>query len=207
MSMMTALIIILSTVATFAVMTVVGVLFIPRLIEKSHMDKVVAWRKVTSIVRRLLAFSEVQRFLVLRLSNGGGDPFPGARLYATAIVNELDDYNKHRVRDYEQIEVDNAYIERVIRASTTKKQVIRVSAMQEEMLRDFYTAEGVKYSELYYLFSTGNETFFCTAASYEAEHLEESQGDLAIAISEIKNVLSKVYPQVHSAYFRRWLKR
>ncbi len=207
MSIMTALIIILSTVATFAVMTVVGVLFIPRLIEKSHMDKVVAWRKVTSIVRRLLAFSEVQRFLVLRLSNGGGDPFPGARLYATAIVNELDDYNKHRVRDYEQIEVDSAYIERVIRASTTKKQIIRVSAMQEEMLRDFYIGEGVKYSELYYLFSTGNETFFITAATYEAEHLEESQGDLALAISEIKNVLSKVYPQVHSAYFRRWLKR
>ena len=207
MSIMTGLIIILSTVATFSVMTVVGVLFIPRLIEKSHMDKVVAWRKVASVARRLLSFSEVQRFLVIRLSNGGGDPFPGARLYATAIVNELDDYNKHRVRDYEQIEVDTAYIERVIRSSTTKKQVIRVSAMQEEMVKHFYIAEGVTYSELYYMFSTSSETFFCTAATYEAEHLEESQGDLAIAISEIKNVLSKVYPQVRSAYFRRWLKR
>lgn len=164
----------------------------------SFFDKLMAWRHVTHIAKELVQDSDVERFLVLMLTNGGGDPHPGARLYATALVNELDDTYQHKHRDYDQVEVDTDYIERVIRARASGAQRMHVSVMGDSLLKRFYDAEGVRYAELYYLFSTERETYFCSAATYSNEHLAGAQGDISLALNAIKKALSGVYREVRA---------
>jgi hypothetical protein len=202
---MNTLILGVSLTAINVALFLLAMLMVPRMNKRSMFDKLMAWRKVNHIAKHLLQESEVERFLIIMLTNGGGDPHPGAKLYATAVVNELDDMNAHRSRDYDMISVDNDYIERVIRAKAIGKQVMQPQHMPEgTLLRSFYEAEKVKYAELYYLFSTEMETFICSAATYSSEHLAGSQGDISIAISGIKKTLSTVYPHVRAKWWRKW---
>jgi hypothetical protein len=193
-----------SLTAVNVALFIMAMLIVPKLNKRSQFDKLIAWRRVNHIVKQLLQDSEVERFLIVMITNGGGDPHPGAKLYATAVVNELDDMNQHRAKDYEMIEVDTDYIERIIRAKAIGKQVMKTAYMPDGMLKAFYETERVKYAELYYLFSTEMETFICSAATYSSEHLAGSQGDISIAISAIKKTLSTVYPQVRAKWWRKW---
>jgi len=201
---MNMLILGVSLTAINVALFLLAMLMVPRMNKRSQFDKLMAWRKVNHISKHLLQESEVERFLIVMITNGGGDPHPGAKLYATAVVNELDDMNQHRSRDYDMISVDNDYIERVIRAKAVGRQMMKTEYMPEGLLKTFYEAEKVKYAELHYLFSTERETFICSAATYSSEHLAGSQGDISIAISGIKKTLSTVYPEVRAKWWRKW---
>lgn len=198
--------VILGLALTILNAAVAGVFFffiMPRQ-RKNYLDKLMAWRKVAQVAKQLIQESEVERFLVLMLTNGGGDPHPGANLYATALVNEVDDNNTHRNKDYSKVLVDSDYVQRIIQARAAGKRVMETEYMSDGILKNFYQAERVKYGELYYLFSTESETFYCSAASYSQTHLQGCQGDISLAVGTIRNVLSAVYPPVSSR--RRWRK-
>lgn len=135
----------------------------------------------------------VEHCLVLCLSNGGNKPRVGGTFFATALVNQVSEQHDNKHRSYEKILVDTDYIQRLVNACAIGVQVMHVGAMSDGLLRTLYEQEGVRYAELYYLHATDDAFFYCTFATYSAEHLQGARGDIAVTVNAFREVLKKVF--------------
>ena len=154
------------------------------------------WADIQRICTQLVKDSDVERALVLMLTNGGGVPKLGAKLYASALVNVTRDVPSHRIPVYRQLEIDIPYIEMLLEAANRGKSMQLTEAMPRCMLKDIYKEEGVKYSEIWHLIQTDEAYFFASFSTYSEMHLVGAQADMRIAASEIKRALAGVYREV-----------
>lgn len=154
------------------------------------------WADIQRICTQLVKDSDVERALVLMLTNGGGVPKLGAKLYASALVNVTQDVPSHRIPVYRQLEIDIPYIEMLLEAANRGKSMQLTEAMPRCMLKDIHKEEGVKYSEIWHLMQTDEAYFFASFSTYSEMHLVGSQADMRIAASEIKRALNAVYSEV-----------
>lgn len=164
--------------------------------EATPLQHAQGWADIQRICTQLVKDSDVERALVLMLTNGGGVPKLGAKLYASALVNVTQDVPSHRIPVYKQLEVDIPYIEMLLEAANRGKSMQLTEVMPRGMLRDIYKEEGVKYSEVWHLMQTDDAYFFASFSTYSETHLVGSQADMRIAVSEIKRVLAGVYREV-----------
>ena len=86
--------------------------------EASPLQHAQGWADIQRICTQLVKESEVEQALVLMLTNGGGVPKIGAKLYVSALVNVTQDVPSHRIPIYKQLEVDMPYIEMLLAASS-----------------------------------------------------------------------------------------
>ena len=162
--------------------------------HKTFAERQEIWMQIQRLCKDLISESVVQRCMVLKLTNGGGEPLPGKKYYATALVGEVDNVQTHHPVKYDAIEVDHYYVSMVSEVKKTKRMLLLVDSMQFCMLRDFYKGEGVKFSEIHYLCSTPEATFFISYASYDEIHLQPAWGAMQIVASDIRKLLKKAYP-------------
>jgi len=90
----------LSSAATagFILLAYLGVLRKKK--EASPLQHAQGWADIQRICTQLVKDSEVERALVLMLTNGGGTPKIGAKLYVSALVNVTQDVPSHRIPIY-----------------------------------------------------------------------------------------------------------
>lgn len=168
--------------------------YIPRK-QKTFAERQEAWHAIELRVKEVIQDSTVQRCLVIKLTNGGGEPLPGRQYYATAMVGEVDNQHGRRAVSYNAIHVDNDYLNMVF--ETRKKG--RVFLMTDHMpagamLKSFYQEEGVKFAETHYLCSTPDATYFMSFATYDEIHLQPSWGAILRCVSDVRRTLKKAFP-------------
>jgi len=187
---------ILSSAATtcFALMAYWGLLRKKK--EASPLQHAQGWADIQRICTQVVKDSDIERALVLMLTNGGGIPKIGAKLYVSALVNVTQDVPSHRIPIYKQLEVDMPYIEMLLAASSRGRATHLTETMERCMMRDIYREEGVKYSEIWHLMQTDDAYFFVSFSTYTQIHLVGAQADMRIAANEIKRVLQTVYREV-----------
>lgn len=159
----------------------------------SILDHALAWTELQRICIETVKDSDVQRVMVFMLTNGGGVPRIGSKLYATAIVSVTDQLLAHKQPEYKSLEVDMNYLEMLISAMAAGKYVMMTDAMPRGMLRDIYMNEGVKYAEIIPLLQTQDAFFYMSVASFSDIHLTGAQADIRLAVSAIKQQLQKVF--------------
>lgn len=167
--------------------------YLPRQ-ARSFAERHEVWHEIERTCKGLISESTVQRVLVLKLTNGGGEPVPGKTYYSTAMVGEVDSVYKHKPIHYDAIQIDNEYIAMVAKARVEKRVQMLVDVMPHCILKDFYRGEGVKFSEAHYLCSTPDATYFMTFASFDEIHLQPSWGAIQRGVSDVRRLLKKAYP-------------
>jgi len=181
------------TLVNIVVITWVILKYIPAQ-HKTFAERQEIWIQIQNVCKDLISESVVQRCMVVKLTNGGGEPLPGKKYYATALVGEVDNVLKHHPVRYDALEVDHYYVSMVLEVKKNKRILLLVESMQFCMLRDFYKGEGVKFAEIHYLCSTQDATFFISYASYDEIHLQPAWGAMQIVASDIRKLLKKAYP-------------
>lgn len=182
------------TVCNIAVLAWVILRYIPRK-QKSFAERQEAWHAIETRVKQVIAESTVERCLVLKLTNGGGEPLPGRTYYATAMVGEVDDHPKRRPVSYNAIQVDDNYLNMVFETRKRGRLFLMTETMPTgSMLKSFYQEEGVKFAEAHYLCSTPDATYFMSFASYDETHLQPSWGAILRCVSDVRRTLKRAFP-------------
>ena len=168
--------------------------YIPRK-QKSFAERQEAWHALEARVKQLITESTVQRCLVLKLTNGGGEPLPGRTYYTTALVGEVDMTHHRRPIEYKGVEVDLNYLHIVGETRKKGRMFLLTESMPAgTMLKSFYQDEGVKFAETHYLCSTPEATYFMSFASYEDIHLQPSWGAILRCVSDVRRTLKGAFP-------------
>lgn len=186
----------LLTLANVGAILYVILQYVPRKM-RTFSERLERWHDIENACNALITDSTVQRALVLRLTNGGGEPLPGRTYYATVVVSAVDETRKRHATDYNKIEVDETYISMIIRLRHEKRLQILTSALPVgSLLKSLYDSEGVKFSEVHYLASTLDATYYISFATYDETHLQPSWGAIMKCVSDVRGLLRRAYPGV-----------
>ncbi len=167
--------------------------YIPRQM-RTFAERQERWHEIEAACNDLIAGSTVERALVLKLTNGGGEPTVGTTYYATAMVSATENVRNHKATDYTRLEVDDAYVAMVVGLKKVRRMMLLVETMPHSLLRDIYNSEHIKFAEVHYLCSTQDATYYCSFATYSEVHLQPSWGLMLRTVSDIKGMLREAYP-------------
>jgi len=147
---------------------------------------------VYTAMRDVVENTGATRFIVFKGSNGGGLPRPGQEFYASAVqeYHEREDHER-MVERYKRVPVDAGYIQMLLELVVSGKKTIVVDDMEPGLLRNIYKAEGIRYSELYYLAKSEKEIFYCSiATSIEQERLDDDaqRVEIDLAIGRMREI-------------------
>jgi hypothetical protein len=182
------------TVCNVAVLAWVILRYIPRK-QKSFAERQEAWHEIETRVKEVIKDSTVQRCLVIKLTNGGGEPLPGRQYYATAMIGEVEDQHKRRPVSYNAIQVDSDYLSMVFETRKKGRVFLMTDTMPAgSMLKSFYQEEGVKFAETHYLASTPDATYFMSFATFDEIHLQPSWGAILRCVSDVRRTLKRAFP-------------
>lgn len=184
---------ILLSIANVGAIAYVVLRYVPRKM-RSFAERQERWHDIEAACNDLVANSTVERALVLKLTNGGGEPTVGTTYYATAMVSATENVRNHKATDYTRLEVDDAYVSMVVGLKKLRRMMLLVDAMPPSLLRDIYNSEHIKFAEVHYLCSTQDATYYCSFATYSEVHLQPSWGLMLRTVSDIKGMLREAYP-------------
>lgn len=132
-------------------------------------------------MEQIMQLTNVDRVLLLEVSNSGNIPKAGEKIYSRAIEVKLDDVSMRLpiLSNYEQIRVDQAYIHMVIEAKETQDSYkFDVETHPDCLLKRIYEQEGVKYAEVYHVHSDTNKwkQFIVSVSTFnEGERFADDQ--------------------------------
>lgn len=146
------------------------------------------------------------RVYLVKLSNGGSTPKPGSTINASGVYAECEtkiDAQK-LVKRYQKVRVDDQYIKMCIDAANnpTHPVIIDVENAPDSILKQFYMAEGIKYSEVYWIYTDGeNDSMYImsVATHKENERFEATQYRVRISlgVQKIMNEFDKYNTNKH----------
>jgi hypothetical protein len=155
--------------------------------EQSHINQ---------LMRACISKTPLDRFLILKLTNGANELINGKiKRYLASVINE-----EHRdihvsVRElYQNIPVDDDYKKMVLRAYEKKFYEFVTEKEPNCDLKQIYEREGIKYALIYYIHTQGSVLYFCSLSSYERNSI--SKEDLYIidnTIAQIRESYRKYY--------------
>lgn len=100
--------------------------------------------EVYSILNTLLADTEADRILILKTTNGGGKPKPSGSLYSSVIYEVYENPLESIRKNWQKQKLDAAYINVLLEVDKHDYHWVNVSTMEDGMLKDLYTATGIK---------------------------------------------------------------
>jgi hypothetical protein len=115
--------------------------------------------KVYSSMDTLKDSQEIERVVLDEISNGGNTPMPGSRMFSNAINAKHTNLSLGReiLERYDHVRIDDEFIKMCIMIQSGDPYKMIVKDAKECLLKDFYLNEGVKYSEVYHIFTDGIE--------------------------------------------------
>lgn len=154
-------------------------------------DFVSEWAELNDEILRLIADTNIDRFLILRAWNGSMSP-----LWATAFLQIRDDGQMPVA--YIHVELDDDYVERLHKTVRHGHIVFGVGEQPDGVLiKGIYTAEGVKHSAWFFVSkrelegSDSAALTYCSFATHKDEPIDE--GTLTrckLIVSRLKGLAS-----------------
>lgn len=169
--------------------------------EKQASEKSITatYEKVISIYQAMnsvLQETSIDRFLILKTTNGGGKPVVGRPIYASVIYEDYNSPFKTVKEKYQHLHVDKEYIQMLIESESKGVCKMVVDEMPEEsLLKKIYKAEGVEYSEVYYIHQNSKEYWYCSVSTgKKLDHLPSKDAlTVQLSLSKIRNIFRKVH--------------
>lgn len=140
----------------------------------------------------VLNTTEVERFLILKAHNGGGKIKAGSELYASVLYEDYRLPFKTVKEAYQKLMVDAEYVRMLNDIYINQRCNFISSTMPEGLLKNLYESEGVKYSELYFLYQDKKSFYFCSIATSKDQRMIQTRAQQAVinvAVSNIRNDL------------------
>ncbi len=128
------------------------------------------------------------RVLLVEVSNGGNAPRAGSRIYASAVNVKCENHmSKYILERYDRVRIDDEYINMCISIQSGLVYKMQVNHHDPCLLKDFYTSEGVKYSEVYHIFTDGEDEkmFIMSIATFQDNEAFEREDLRSIIRSEM----------------------
>lgn len=141
-------------------------------------------------MEQIMNLTKADRVLLLEVSNSGGIPKAGEKIYSRAIEVKLED-NSLRLpilNDYEKIRVDQEYISMVIEAKEKKMPyVFDVENHRGCLLKSLYEQEGIKYAEIYHIYSDTDKwrQFIVSVSTFSDDERFDDEHQMAIISNNI----------------------
>lgn len=135
-------------------------------------EKVMIYREIDHLVR----LKSVERVLIFVGQNGGGIPTTSATYNIGCTYGRSTDPMKRPDEDYRgPLRVDTHYLEMLLKIYRDRQVTVETATMPVgAMLREYYLAEGVTYSRLYFLSLSPTKLRYMSVAKY-------SEGDFSPA--------------------------
>ena len=153
--------------------------------DKAYTANMRAIAAVYSSMEAIQEIPQVTRVFLLEVSNGGGSPVPGSVVYGRGIhIRHVDHAQAEMMlARYEAVRLDSTYIDMVLQVKAGAEYKILVKDYQACILKDFYTEEGIYYSEVYHIYTDlyYDKTFIMSVATtQEGETFQDEQVQAAI---------------------------
>ena len=134
--------------------------------------------------------AECGRVLLLSAHNSGGIPSPAVPFYTSAIHWAISAV-KHRnaISGYTNIKVDGPYIKMLLEMQRDGMFHFDMTKNEGSMLHDFYTAEGVKDSYLFFVNVIGGQFVYMSFASFDGIFTRDQVTGFSITANEVQNLI------------------
>lgn len=134
--------------------------------------------------------AECGRVLLLSAHNSGGIPSPAVPFYTSAIHWAISAV-KHRqaISGYSNIKVDGAYIKMLLEMQRDGMFHFDMAKNEGSMLHDFYSAEGVKDSYLFFVGVVGGQFVYLSFASFDGILTRDQVTGFSITANEVQNLI------------------
>jgi hypothetical protein len=143
----------------------------------------------------LLKETQIQRVCFFVGCNSGNIPVFGSPYYAQCLLaDSIIEGEKYKIIDnYNKVLVDANYCGMLINIMKNGSQVLKVSEIEDSLLKRLYIREGVKYSEMYFLDNHNKKIYYMTFATYQdvCEFDDNTKSHIDMAISSIKQMIIK----------------
>lgn len=132
-------------------------------IRKDRFPKYLRDTKLLKIILNSLAHDlGTARLILLEGHNGGGMPKIGRPFYAT-IIEEVAGQLPPIQADFEDVELDIAYISMLCDVYTAGVMAIHTEDLEEGLLKTIYEASGINQSIVFSIGISGKSLYYCSA--------------------------------------------
>lgn len=146
--------------------------------------------KIYDEMHRVLDDTEAQRFLIFKAHNGGGLIRANTPLYVSILHEDYSPPFPSVKEKYQQLRVDSDYIRMLDEICREKSVVLETKNMKPQLLKDIYLAEGVNYTEIFFLGQDRKNLYFASVGSAREKgwtaHLDQVMS-IKLAINHIRN--------------------
>ena len=162
---------------------------------ENYKSRLRAISSIYSSMRGLVkTVKNVDRVLLLEISNGGHQPLPGSIMYARALHTESSD--EHTMGDsdilklYDEIRLDDYYIKLCVDTIEQKKVTIDVKEQNESLIKSYHTREKLHYVEMHHIYTdiAAQKTFILSIATDDVEDKFKNRGVRAIIDTEVYEI-------------------
>lgn len=164
--------------------------------EAKFTDQLRSVRDIYAAMNALRKRDEIDRVFLLEISNCGDKPKPGSVMYAKAVEIAIDRHRFELLERYKRVRLDEAYISMLLKVKASGWYDFEVEHHESCMLKNYYEAEGVKFSRIFHLFTDPEDEkmFIMSVSTKQKNQLFESTGLQSYIFTEvdvIKNTFSK----------------
>lgn len=130
------------------------------------------------------------RVLLLSAHNSGGIPTPAAPFYTSAIHWAISAVQHRKaISSYSNVKVDGQYIAMLLQLQKEGMFHFKMSENTNSMLHDFYSAEGVKDSYLFYIGIINGQFIYMSFASFNGLFDRQQVTGFKLTVNEVRNLI------------------
>lgn len=131
-----------------------------------------------------------QRVLLLAAHNSGGIPSASSPFYTSAIYWATSNFEQRKmISSYTNLRVDGAYVAMLLEMQAKGFYHFDMSRNEGSLLREIYTAEGIKDSILVFVAIQKNQFLYMSFASFDKLFTPEEVTRFVLAGNEVRNMM------------------
>ena len=125
--------------------------------------------------------------MIIKVANGGGTPSPTSVLYLEMLYEDNEQPLLNIASLYGRRRIDRDYIDLCIRLIKEKRIHLHTEKLDVSLIREAYEAEGIKFSELNYLYRDENAMYFLSMSTTMDidKYNKEEQREINWAVTEL----------------------
>jgi hypothetical protein len=151
--------------------------------------------KIYKIMSEVIEKTSGTRVVIMKASNGGGIPKPGSEMFLRILYSEVkegeDDSNLEK---YDGMKLDGDYVDMLIEMQKNGAISRVTDQMNNSLLKRIFLADGVKYTEIYYLSNNKSELYYCainTTNLLEKFTEPEKRIQIELAINNLRKIFER----------------
>lgn len=145
-------------------------------------------------MKPVLENTPVERFMILKAENGGGNIVPGTILYITAIYEDYRPPFKKGLHKIDRWRADRVSIEMISAVCSQGSVSVIVDEMEDDNKSyDFYVSEKIAQSEVYFLAQRKDKIFYCSLSTSTKVNLDtpEIRNEIAMSLDRLREIFKK----------------